>query len=364
MDVMGTCDAFCEVEWQGQKFKTTIKKNSYSPDWNETFAFPVENISAGVSCLSVVVMDWDMMSKNDLVGEVVIPGNTLQGFLQGKHTVTMEDSFEVLNKGEAVIGNDKKPCLLNLKMRLVVPDEEASPPVTAQRSLTAQHSQAFEEVWDEYFDSYGRAYYYCETSGRTTWEKPAVKSRGGEAGNASDAERKEEETKKNEEERKAREDAKAAAAAAEASFLVKLKDEQDRKNREEESKKAEYILAIQRAEDALLLKSTAEQEAAEKKAAAEKAAADAKVVLLENFVCPVSLQCVSGNAKDCMGKPCPNVSLKGQTHMLGFAKQGSLCASSMDQTSHKLSHPLSPSLTITIKSKSEDSRASLKFYRI
>ena len=288
MDVMGTCDAFCEVEWQGQKFKTTIKKNSYSPDWNETFAFPVENISAGVSCMSVVVMDWDMMSKNDLVGEVVIPGNTLQAFLEGKHTVTMEDSFEVLNKGEAVIGNDKKPCVLNLKMRLVVPDEEASPPVTAQRSLSAQHSEAFEEVWDEYFDSYGRAYYYCETSGLTTWEKPAVKSRGGVA-SSSDAERKEEgRKKKEEEERKAREDAKAAAAAAEASFLVKLKEEQDRKNREEEErKKAEDILAIQKAEEALL-KSKAEQEAAaekaaSEKAAAEKAAADAKLVILVNF---------------------------------------------------------------------------------
>jgi hypothetical protein len=263
MDVMGTCDAFCEVEWQGQKFKTTIKKNSYSPDWNETFAFPVENISAGVSCLSVVVMDWDMMSKNDLVGEVVIPGHTLQAFLQGKHTVTMEDSFEVLNKGEAVIGNDKKPCVLNLKMRLVVPDEEASPPVTAQYSLTAQHSEA----------------------------KPAVKSRGVVA-SASDAERKEEGRKKNEkEERKAREDAKAAAAAAEASFLVKLKEEQDWKSREEEEKKKAYrqevqeVLAIKKVEEVLsikkseeaLLKSKAEQEAA------EKAAADAKVVILANI---------------------------------------------------------------------------------
>jgi translation initiation factor IF-2 len=205
-----------------------------------------------------------MMSKNDLVGEVVIPGHTLQAFLQGKHTVTMEDSFEVVNKGETVIGNDKKPCVLNLKMRLVVPDEEASPPVTPQRSLTAQHSEA----------------------------KPAVKSRGGESGSASDAERKEEgRKKKEEEERKAREDAKAAAAAAEASFLVKLKEEQDRKSREEEEKKKAYwqevqeVLAIKKVEEVLtikkseeaLLKSQAEQEAA------EKAAADAKVVILANI---------------------------------------------------------------------------------
>ena len=119
--MMGTCDTLCEVEWQGQKYKTTVKKDSYSPDWNETFAFPVESISAGVSSLSVVVMDWDMLKKNDLVGEVVIPGNTLQGLLKGKHTITMEDSFVVLNKGKPVIGNDKKPCVLNLKVRLVVP---------------------------------------------------------------------------------------------------------------------------------------------------------------------------------------------------------------------------------------------------
>jgi len=129
MDVMGKCDTCCVVVWQGQEYKTTVKKNSYSPDWNETFAFPVENISIG--SLSVVVMDWDMVSKNDVIGEVVIPGDTLQAFWQGKHTATVEDSFAVLNKGKAVIGNDNKPCLLSLKMRLVVTHEEMSPPVTA-----------------------------------------------------------------------------------------------------------------------------------------------------------------------------------------------------------------------------------------
>jgi hypothetical protein len=162
--------------------------------------------------------------------------------------------------------------------------------------LTASETEQVgaEEGWAEYFDSYGRAYYYCETSGRTTWEKPAVKSRGGEA-SASDAARKQEEgrTKKEDEDglktgyptdldnitpskkppyvyfldlqRRKRENAKAAAgeagsikpvtvfaasaeasflsdagkaaaAAAEASFLAKLKEEQDRRKREEEER--------------------------------------------------------------------------------------------------------------------------------
>ena len=146
MDVMGTCDAFCELEWQSQKYKTTVKKNSYSPDWNETFAFPVKNISAGVSSLTVVVMDWDMMSKSDLVGEVVIPGNTLQAFLQGQHPLTMNDSFAVLNKGKAVIGNDKKPCVLNLKMRLLVPDEKTLAQPALEKPASTAKSKAEAEA--------------------------------------------------------------------------------------------------------------------------------------------------------------------------------------------------------------------------
>ncbi len=70
---------------------------------------------------------------------------------EAERTATMTDSFAVLNKGNAVIGNENRPCVLNLKMHLVVPDEEgeggsrsgvtSSPrPVTAQSSLSAQHS--------------------------------------------------------------------------------------------------------------------------------------------------------------------------------------------------------------------------------
>ena len=75
-------------------------------------------------------MDWDMMSKNDFVGEVVISADTLQALLKGKQTEKMEDSFAVLKKGAVVIGNDKKPCVLNLKMNLrpVVADKAPPPP--------------------------------------------------------------------------------------------------------------------------------------------------------------------------------------------------------------------------------------------
>lgn len=69
MDLMGTCDAFCEIYWHGQHGKTTIKKNSYSPDWDETFAFSFQNTTVGD--LTLVVSDFDRLTDPDQVGKVV-----------------------------------------------------------------------------------------------------------------------------------------------------------------------------------------------------------------------------------------------------------------------------------------------------
>jgi hypothetical protein len=99
----------------GEKHTTTVKKDSFSPDWNETFTFSYDS-TAAVSDLSVTVMDWDRLSKADLVGEVVIPADTLLCFLQQHQNVTHEGSYPVLNGGKTVTGHDKQPCVINLKM--------------------------------------------------------------------------------------------------------------------------------------------------------------------------------------------------------------------------------------------------------
>jgi hypothetical protein len=66
-------------------------------------------------------MDWDMLTKADLVGKVVIPADTLKTFLQQQQNVMQEGSYPVLKEGEAVIGNDKQPCVINIKMCLLLP---------------------------------------------------------------------------------------------------------------------------------------------------------------------------------------------------------------------------------------------------
>jgi hypothetical protein len=39
MDLFGSCDAFCELLYHGQKFVSSVQKNTYSPTWGETFSF-------------------------------------------------------------------------------------------------------------------------------------------------------------------------------------------------------------------------------------------------------------------------------------------------------------------------------------
>jgi Ca2+-dependent lipid-binding protein len=70
MDLMGTCDAFCDIAWNGQERKTKIVKNSYSPDWDETFTFVFEDVAA-VGDLTLLVLDFDRLTDPDQVGKVV-----------------------------------------------------------------------------------------------------------------------------------------------------------------------------------------------------------------------------------------------------------------------------------------------------
>ena len=60
MDLMGTCDGFCEVEWQGKQATTKVKKNTYSPDWDQTFDFAFR--SAPLGDMVIHVKDWDRLT--------------------------------------------------------------------------------------------------------------------------------------------------------------------------------------------------------------------------------------------------------------------------------------------------------------
>jgi hypothetical protein len=270
MDLMGTCDAFCEIEWQGKKQKTTVKKNSYSPDWDETFSFSFDDISGAVSDLSVVVMDWDMLTKADLVGKVVIPADTLKSFLQHEQNVTREGSYPVLNEGKAVTGNDKQPCVINLKMCLLVPNEKPLPTVTA--SLQEQNQRREMEAARKLAEETQRE----AEEVRRKRELMEARRKIEEEQALNEKKRQEEESRKDEERHEQEKMRKAAAA--------KKKEEQDKAaaaKKEEEDKAAEKAAVAKKKE----------VDKAAAKAAAEKAASEAKVVILANIR---RCLCVSG----------------------------------------------------------------------
>ena len=48
--------------------------------------------------IAVVVKDWDRLTNPDEVGRVLIPAETLRGFLQQREAATEEGSFAVLKE--------------------------------------------------------------------------------------------------------------------------------------------------------------------------------------------------------------------------------------------------------------------------
>mmetsp|Transcript_29433 Transcript_29433/g.70739 ORF Transcript_29433/g.70739 Transcript_29433/m.70739 type:complete len:485 (+) Transcript_29433:219-1673(+) len=55
MDTIGTCDPFCVVEMGGQEQRTTVKKSTYAPDWDEPALFYLSDVGLDVGELRLTV---------------------------------------------------------------------------------------------------------------------------------------------------------------------------------------------------------------------------------------------------------------------------------------------------------------------
>uniref|UniRef100_A0A8C7YFP1 Synaptotagmin n=1 Tax=Oryzias sinensis TaxID=183150 RepID=A0A8C7YFP1_9TELE len=78
MDVGGLSDPYVKIHLMQngkrlKKKKTTIKKNTLNPYYNESFSFevPCEQIE-----VAVTVLDYDKIGKNDAIGKVLLGGNS------------------------------------------------------------------------------------------------------------------------------------------------------------------------------------------------------------------------------------------------------------------------------------------------
>jgi len=138
MDFMGKCDGLVEINWEGQRFKTNPKKQSYDPVWNEDFEFKFdyEGVNAhGVGDMILSLKDWDVTAVTgyEHIGQAVLPASRLNTFLitgQDRASFT-EVGLAVQDKmGAQVIGKDMQPCTLRVKLQLfldpVPPTDETS----------------------------------------------------------------------------------------------------------------------------------------------------------------------------------------------------------------------------------------------
>ena len=104
-DLLGSCDPYCEVEVGGKREKTQVVKENYDPRFGERFVFGHRHVR-GKGEMSVRVYDWDRLGKDDLVGEAAV---SLDG-------VNEEEVFGLVLGGAAVVGHDKQPAEVTLRL--------------------------------------------------------------------------------------------------------------------------------------------------------------------------------------------------------------------------------------------------------
>jgi hypothetical protein len=127
MDSIGTIDAYCDLSFAGAEYKTGTRKNTYSPDWDEKFVFDVAEVQAKPGPLQIVVMDWDMVGKDDKVGGIEVSEEWLWDVMRGRIGWEEEKERQVTGEDKkAVVGHDKQAAVVTVKLRLLEAEQAES----------------------------------------------------------------------------------------------------------------------------------------------------------------------------------------------------------------------------------------------
>ncbi|NXS72559.1 RASL1 protein, partial [Pandion haliaetus] len=77
-DLSGTSDPFARVSCCGHTLETAVIKKTRFPHWDKVLEFELAEGELGEAVLSVELWDWDIVGKNDFLGRVEFPLDTIR----------------------------------------------------------------------------------------------------------------------------------------------------------------------------------------------------------------------------------------------------------------------------------------------
>uniref|UniRef100_A0A8C2VCY1 Ras GTPase-activating protein 4 n=1 Tax=Chinchilla lanigera TaxID=34839 RepID=A0A8C2VCY1_CHILA len=109
-DRNGASDPFVRVRYNGRTQETSVVKKSCYPRWNETFEFELEEGATDVLC--VEAWDWDLVSRNDFLGKVVVSVQRVRAAQQEEGWFRLQPDQSKSQRAEGNLGS------LQLEVRL------------------------------------------------------------------------------------------------------------------------------------------------------------------------------------------------------------------------------------------------------
>ena len=117
--MLGKCDAYAILCFEGIEFRTETKKNAYDATWDAWFNLDLEDVAKGLaSDCTVTVMDWDATSKDDEVGSFVISAERMGELFRAHLGSSGLHKFIVMRDGRPVKGHNKSECEVELKVKV------------------------------------------------------------------------------------------------------------------------------------------------------------------------------------------------------------------------------------------------------
>ena len=114
---LSLCDPYMKISYRDIEFASIVRKNTYSPEWGQSFAFDLDDLSE-VGPLRVTVMDWNKYSQHELIGTVDISEQQIQHILfETFADWNQQHTFPILKNGLSILGHDGNLAQLTLTFR-------------------------------------------------------------------------------------------------------------------------------------------------------------------------------------------------------------------------------------------------------